>query len=124
MLWYVLRCAALIQVVAVVTELQKRELFRNVPLYAVGASSGGAFALTITAYLGFSGMGPSVNSVFPTHFCAQRGGGGGSAAGWCVCSLSSRHANSFQVRTKANRAPQVHFCQSRCQLPIIVSSLP
>jgi hypothetical protein len=46
----------LVQVVAVVSELQRREAsLKGLPLYAVGASSGGAFALTITAYLRFSG---------------------------------------------------------------------
>jgi hypothetical protein len=47
---------ALLQVVAVVSELQRRKAsLAGLPLYAVGASSGGAFALTITAYLRFSG---------------------------------------------------------------------
>lgn len=40
-----------------VSELQRREAsLKGLPLYAVGASSGGAFALTITAYLSFSGQ--------------------------------------------------------------------
>lgn len=45
------------QVATVVAELQKRhQSLRGLPLYAVGASSGGAFALTLTAYLPFSGV--------------------------------------------------------------------
>lgn len=58
----VVSCAVLfLQVVAVLTELQKRKPFQGLPLYAVGASSGGAFALTITAYLRFSGGAPLVS---------------------------------------------------------------
>jgi hypothetical protein len=46
----------LLQVVAVVKGLQKQHsVLEGVPLYALGASSGGAFALTLFAFLPLSG---------------------------------------------------------------------
>ena len=47
--------AVMLQAVAVVTALQQREGFKGVPLYALGASSGGAFALALAAHLPLSG---------------------------------------------------------------------
>jgi hypothetical protein len=43
------------QVVAVVSALQQRPQLKGLPLCALGASSGGAFALTLTAYLSLTG---------------------------------------------------------------------
>jgi hypothetical protein len=44
-----------LQAVAVVKELQQRPAFKGLPLYALGASSGGAFVLTLTNYLRLKG---------------------------------------------------------------------
>jgi dienelactone hydrolase len=44
-----------LQVVAVVSALQQRPKLKDLPLYALGASSGGAFALTLTAHLSLTG---------------------------------------------------------------------
>lgn len=43
-------------VAAVVSVLQQREAFQGLPLYALGASSGGAFALTLAAHLPLSAL--------------------------------------------------------------------
>lgn len=52
----VLPLLVVLQAVAVVNALQKQHgELEGVPLYALGASSGGAFALTLTAFLPLSG---------------------------------------------------------------------